>query len=57
MTLNLSTGVWKLSSHINVVNYSSFLGYDAVWIDTGANISVQFATSIYHGDGQQHSQY
>jgi hypothetical protein len=57
MTLNLSTCVWKLSSHSNVVNDSNFLGYDAAWIDIGANISEQFVTSIYHGDGQQHSQY
>lgn len=57
MTLNLSTGVWKLSSHNNVVNDSRFLEYDAAWIDIGANIQEQFATSIYHGDGQQHYQY
>ena len=30
--------------------------HDASWIDIDTNISEQFATSIYHGDGQQHSQ-
>ena len=47
----------NLTSHSNVVNDSNFLGYEAAWIDIDANISEQFATSIYHGAGQQHSQY